>query len=567
MSNNPLHHPLFQGIMKSNRSKSAPESIQQPMPEPSVVTVKCYISLKIYQAESLQNGTYPAPVECLEAGQHYRILLQCSMDRIDANQQEVTINGSFRLYLRYKVVNGGICPFAIPQDPLHFEQPFAHPIEIPLLLPQEDCPTCSVIFSTEFVSGENTYGPMANSHTLEVQGNCTPENAAWLATHYLSMGVPKNTLVLTADTINTSSVKPAKECQVTLYNHYSKKGLFSTSLNTSQLINIADSMKGGGDPITILQRLREFSLFSAGKIMHWIKMVQAEVTKRGKQLALVIFDTTPFEIPWELLEIDYDQYIGAIAQVARWLHLEAWGEPRYLAIADYICGGSVLSYLDRGLEGTGEERTLLQTFLHHEVFSLEELQERLEEPLQDMGLLYIGSHGGDGTHLYTSMLSEDPQPPLGSLSASWLVGMRRQLDPRPILFINACESARILYKRDTRAYTLVKTFLLLCASNYIGTIAKVDSAEAPRIAKRLLELAWEDEGVQIVELLRRLRAETVERKLLAGRNLDGQQEVVDKNQQKRNAAAQLLNIFSYVYYGNPLARLRLRPAQNIQEGA
>ena len=566
MSNNPLHHPFFQGIIKNNRSKPIPEPIQQSMPESSAVTVKRYISLKIYQAEPLENGIYPAPVDYLEAGHRYRIVLQCSMDRIDAHQQEVTINGSFKLYLRHEIENGGICPFAIPQEPLHFDHPFTHPLEIPLEVPFDDCPTCNVVFKTEFVSGEDIYGPTVDSRTLKVQGNCTSENAEWLSTHYIGTNVPKNTVVLISETINASADKPSKECQIAAWNHYSKE-MFSTILNTSQLINMADSMKDGGDPVAILRRLREFSLFSAGKIMHWIKMVQAEVAKRGKQLALVIFDTTHFEIPWELLEIDYNQYIGAIAQVARWLHLEAWGEPRYLAITDYMCGGSVLSYLDRGLEGTGEERALLQTFLHSEVFSLEELQERLEEPLQDMGLLYIGSHGGDGTHLYTSMLSEDAQPPAGSLSASWLVGMQRQLDPRPILFINACESARILYKRDSRTHTLVKAFLLLCASNYIGTIAKVESREAPRIAKRLLELARGVEGVQIVELLRLLREEAVEHMQEAGRNSDGQQELVYRRQRKRDAAAQLLNTFSYVYYGNPLARLRLRLAGAIEEGA
>jgi hypothetical protein len=566
MSDSSLHHPLVQSIFSGRRKKPAVEASKQQAMEAPIEAIKRYISLKIYRAEPLENGIYPAPVDYLEAGHRYRMILQCGMNRIDAHQQEVTINGSFRLYLKHEIENGGICPFAIPQGALQFDHAFTHPIEIPFELPQDDCPTCKMIISTVFVSGEEVYGPKVDSRTLKIQGNCTPESAEWLSARYIGMSVPKNTIVLSAETSNTSSAQASRECQVAAWNHYSG-GMFSTILNTSQLISIADSMSGGGDPVAILQRLREFSFFAAGKMMKWIKTVKAEVERRGKQLALVIFDTTHFEIPWELLEIDHGQYVGAIAQVARWLHLEVLGEARYLAITDYICGGSVLSYLDRGLEGTGEERALLQTFLHRELSSLEELQEHLEEPLQDLGLLYIGSHGGDGTHLYASMLSEDAQPPAGSLSASWLVGMRHQLDPRPILFINACESARILYKRDSRAHTLVKAFLLLCASNYIGTIAKVDSKEAPCIARRLLELAWADEGVQIVELLRRLREEAVEHMLQVGRNFDAQKELVYRRQQKRDAAAQLLNTFAYVYYGNPLARLRLRPARAAEEGA
>jgi hypothetical protein len=478
---------------------------------------------------------------------------------MDNDQQEVTINGPFKLYLEC-LVDQGICPFAISQNQLDFVGPFATAIKIPFNLPQEDCPSCNVTFKAKFVADKAIDGPIPASHTIGIKGNFTPENAQWLATRYIAVGVPKNMIVLSAEPTNAPDGNNA-ECLLTAWNHYNTP--FSQNIAISNFsINIGKSIHDRTSPTEILHNLKLFSRSRAmGNLIQWIRTVKMAVEKGRKQLTLVVFDKTHFEIPWELLEIDHQQYLGAIAHVARWLELDDFGIARLLKIEEHVSEGSVISYLDHGLEETGEERTLLQTFMHSEMPSLEALQDRLGESLQDVGLLYIGSHGSGGIHLYSSLRGS-------TLQASWLIDhLFPHSGPRPILFLNACESARIIYKREMFIDNLVKNFLLLCASNYIGTIANVNSEEAPKIANRILKLAIEDKGIQIVELLRRLRANAVKYWLDTSQNLNGQKEIENRQQLRDKSAAQLLNTFLYVYYGNPLARLRLRPAQDVKEGA
>jgi hypothetical protein len=562
VSNNPLRLPFMQGILTSRGSKSIAEPNRQAETNRQVAEVKRYISLRIYQVEQPQaNACHPSPVQYLEAGQQYRIVLQCNVDRLDASQKEVTIAGAFNLDLRCEVKDG-ICPIAIQQqEMLHFKGPFADRVEIPFQLPQHDCPSCRVTFSIMFITDKNLDGPIPAHCTLEIKGNYTPENGQWLKARYIEAGVPKNTIVLSAEPTNPPPGNTSKECLLTAWN-YHRNGMFCEPLDTSKFINVAKLISDKESPAKILHSLRWFSLSTAGGLMGWIRTVKTEVEKRGQQLGLVIFDTTAFEIPWELLEIDYnDQYLGAVAQVARWLPLEAFGNAYPLKIADYTCEGSVVSYLDNYLEGTIAERELLQKFEHSEITSLEELVMWSEESLQGVGLLYIGSHGSGGTSLYSA------SPAKGSiLRALELLDMQLILDPRPTLFVNACESARIIYRKDSNAYNLVKNFLLLCASNYIGTIANVNSEEAPRIANRMLELAREDEGLLIVELLRRLRANAIKERRVLWQELKDQKEFKYRQRWEANAA-QVLNTFLYVYYGNPLARLRLRPAQSEKEEA
>jgi hypothetical protein len=558
MSNDSVRGPFSQGVIKSKQNKPDSESIKSLAQEPSIEVVKRYISLRIYRAEPFENGTYPVPVEHLEAGQHYRLVLQCGMNKIDADQQEITINGPFKLYLEC-LVDQGICPFTIPQNQLDFIGPFALK-EIHFALPHEDCPSCNVTFKAKFVANETIDGPIPASCHCRVKGNFTPANVQWLATRYIANSVPKNTIVLSAEPTNALLANDP-ECLLTAWNHYNTP--FNQNIPIGNFsINVGKSVNERKSPAEILHNLKLFSRSSIiGSLVQWIITVKTEVEKRGKQLTLVVFDKTHFEIPWELLEIGHQQYLGAIAQVARWLELDEFGIAQLLNIEEYVSEGSVVSYLDHGLEETGEERILLQTFVHSEMSSLEALQDRLGESLQDVGLLYIGSHGSGGIRLFSSLSGSN-------LQASWLIDhLLPHSGPRPTLFLNACESARILYKREMFIDNFVKNFLLLCASNYIGTIANVNSEEAPKIANHILQLAREDRGIQVVELLRRLRANAVKSWMDAGQNLRGQKETGIRQQLRDMAAAQLLNTFLYVYYGNPLARLHLHPAQDAKENA
>jgi hypothetical protein len=566
MSNNPLHASFMQRIFASKQNKPVLEPTR-PAKTSQQAEVKRYISLRIYQAEQALGDVDTSPVQYLEAGQRYYIVLQCDETGTDYQQRGVTINRPFKLHLRYSVDNSSTCPFDFPQDSLTFEEPFHHQ-KIPFELPLENCPSCQVTFSAIFLADGDIISSMTDQQTLSVRGNCTPEDAQWLEARYIDTSVPKNTIVLSARDTDT----PSDVCLVAAWNYYYEK--FCESIDMTFSVNVAEASIRGlkkkfNSHIDLLRALRAFSRGRIGNLMRWIKQVKAQVEKREKQLSIVIFDSTYFEIPWELLEIsDDDVYIGAVAQVARWLPLSAFGEKHLLKIGEYLCEGSVISYLDQYLPGTIKERELLQVFEHSETPSFDAFKIRLMQPLHNVGLLYIASHGSNGKKLFATPTSgSTPHADESSLNTSWLLSLRKQDGARPILFINACESARIIYDKDSYAYNLVKGFLLPCASNYIGTIANVSDVEAPRIARRILELAREQEGAPVAEILRRLRAEAVKMLITARHFSPADKEYTSIEEREKVAAAYVLNTFSYVYYGNPRARLRLHSAQRAREEA
>ncbi len=186
---------------------------------------------------------------------------------------------------------------------------------------------------------------------------------------------------------------------------------------------------------------------------------------------------------------------------------------------------------------------------------------RHEGSLLDVGLVYIGSHGKRGTRLYSTIDFLHGAADLDDLTALSLAWIPEHPEPRPLFFVNACESARILYKDEQQKtiYNLVKNILLPCGSSYIGTIANIDSGHAAAIASRIVVLAQKADGVQITELLRQLRSEL----------LQELKEFYQKEASPQEYEAQrklLLSCFLYVYYGNPLARLHLLTKPATEEG-
>jgi hypothetical protein len=253
---------------------------------------------------------------------------------------------------------------------------------------------------------------------------------------------------------------------------------------------------------------------------------------------LIIVDLTEQEIPWELVEIQPELYLGVCACVVRWLPAQYFEVTRILSAHPDSHVGPVISYLDTAIEAEliHNEQAALQQLAGPALPSLTDLKRRLQASLDDVGMIYIGCHGRSGQQLLQQDVPE--------LSSIMLENLYKCASPRLTVFINACESARTIKKSLDDRSNFVDAFLGYCASGFIGTLIQVDIATASTIASHILRATLQPGGVQIAEMLRILRKTELEKLK--------QMAFPTKRDYYR-----FIDTFTYVYYGNPLARLRL----------
>jgi hypothetical protein len=213
--------------------------------------------------------------------------------------------------------------------------------------------------------------------------------------------------------------------------------------------------------------------------------------------------------------------------------------------------GSVVAYLDKqlGMQEIENEHIILEKLAPKWCSTLMDLEDRIRQSLQQVGLIYIGCHGKDGITL-------QQQHP-GQLTAYHLVQIHKHQEPRPIALINACESSRIIRDNEWGDGSFVEILLHRCVSGYIGPMAKVGTTEASHIAARIMEAATQEKGVRIAEILRRLREEAVQKYAEVYSRPHGERKEYEYN---------LLYTLMYVYYGNPLACLYLPMANQKVQG-
>lgn len=322
-------------------------------------------------------------------------------------------------------------------------------------------------------------------------------------------------------------------------------------------IKLADFVEQAIGPETVIGEVRNFSRRNPDYLLRWLKKL---LDMYGEQLCLIIADHTGFETPWEMLEIEDERYLGAHANVVRWIPAQFYDRWRLLKIAPDQQQGAVMAYLaeqELGVEQTYDERMAFQFLKVKRCGNLQELKHHLSDHLDTFGLIYLGCHGyhgeGIGTHRET---------PAEQITRAMLELPKTHPDPRPLIFVNACDSARL--KRDRRGSFagLLEVMLVRYASGYIGTLGPVGSACASHIAGYLLHAASTTrEGILVAEALRELRAE-------AARTIRWQEQGELSQEEKKKQEEQRVNFiytFMYVYYGNALTRLQLTGAEAPKE--
>jgi hypothetical protein len=304
-------------------------------------------------------------------------------------------------------------------------------------------------------------------------------------------------------------------------------------------------------PSQILAVIREFSKDNRD-VPLWVNTLRAAAED---DLHLVVIDHTGFEIPWELLTLPRmsprraETYLGAVVSTARWQDI--YDDETFcdlpLQVAHEEHTGRVAAFVDvHGLKGGGQETGVLNE-LHATVdHGLKQLEHCLARPEAGFGLVYVACHGQWAPSLLDFALGAAAETGdrlvLGLLQAQRLAFFEQS---RAIVFINACHSGRMFkeneYLDTARLRGFPELFLGKGAAGVIGATGWVNDQIATETASWFLRtLRTTDETVS--KLLRRRRAEVLE-SLPAAPSED------DK--------VALLNAFMYVYYGNPLSRLRL----------
>jgi hypothetical protein len=318
-------------------------------------------------------------------------------------------------------------------------------------------------------------------------------------------------------------------------------------------ISLATFVEHQIPPANVRNEVRVLSRCNPPRLIRWLTRL---LQRHGEHLSIIITDHTGSDFPWEMMELDVEQEgeipLGAIAVIVRWLPVQFYESWYYLQMQDDACTGDVIVHLDQA-EGVplDIEQESFDQFSTSYYTHLDEVRQRLSHSLQSVGLVYLGCHGLVVDRDHREMVEREIQ--LGSLTNPSerlvpieleIVGRHQEL--RPVVFVNACHSGRLIRDSMHRLRGLPEVFLARVARGYIGTLGPVESAYAAQIVQAMSQaVSAVDGGIRIGEFLRRLRAEAVKR--------------LRENETRENWLRYIYT-FMYVYYGNPLIRLRLTPA-------
>ncbi|WP_019499171.1 CHAT domain-containing protein [Pseudanabaena sp. PCC 6802] len=294
---------------------------------------------------------------------------------------------------------------------------------------------------------------------------------------------------------------------------------------------------------TIIDWMKEISF---NKILLELRRWLNQIRKEFKNCYLIVYDTTSVEILWEMIDLTPDDeetnYAGAVIRIARWKEIIKGDSFIFLEPQEIAAGGEITAYLNNAELPTLDEEDELKKlkakiYLHSQI---SEFCDRLKCKTTPVNLAYIAAHG-----YYEDIAfgcSEYKVSRLDLLKES----LSAILNGKGIVFMNACHTAQAQPNEivpGTYRYDFIDLFFNKGANGVIGTVSAVGTDTAKRIGCQFLQKCQDREVPPVAEVLRQIRADAVNRW-----------------KQDNNHGA-LVYAFMYVYYGNPLAVLRLTPPQ------
>ena len=284
-------------------------------------------------------------------------------------------------------------------------------------------------------------------------------------------------------------------------------------------------------------------VWSAGedRLIDWLQQLRAAVG--DNELRLVIWDTTGFDIPWELFNVPggeapqrQDGPLGGLFAVSRrvTVHRAADDSSPY---TDHVCRGRLLAFVD---DEMAADRKFLDQYAVGAIDHPDKLLDQLNKAPDPLGLVYVACHG-----LYANGL---PGLRLGGfkyfqIARSPLAALTRS---RAVVFLNACHAGRLLWdpRINREAYGFASAFLQQGADVVIGPTGDVETGLAGRIAAGILDQVTRQPNQALAFTLTQVRAKIAQR-------------VVGRLNPAEADLKELVYTFMYVCYGNPYATLEL----------
>lgn len=300
-----------------------------------------------------------------------------------------------------------------------------------------------------------------------------------------------------------------------------------------------------------LERVRrEFSGWSRTLDPNLLQWFEDMRNSYGDHFVLVIVDMSYSNFPWELVHVVDAELreipIGALAIVVRWIPTRYFTSRHVLYLEDELCEGGTHAFFDKDLLGVDIERKSADKFEIETSEQLAEFAGRIATSAAQAAFFYAGCHGdfpeepdilSEPTLFTQGGIAGAPQEIGCNLFDS--DGFEADYGNRPLVFLNACHSARLIQKEQHIA-GFAEVLLARWARAFVGTLGYVNSQNAAVFAAALFEeLLDSEEGVSIAEFLLHQRASA-----MAGFHSD-------------RDVGKLLDAFMYVYYGNPFLRLKL----------
>jgi nucleoside phosphorylase len=252
-----------------------------------------------------------------------------------------------------------------------------------------------------------------------------------------------------------------------------------------------------------------------GQLLAWLHQQQNDSPDRVP--CLTIDERTEFEIPWELLESG-KKPVGVAFQIVRQRQIEAEA-----ISVNPCCGGGVLVYAHA--EYGGWQRYQRQQFT---VF--QEFLSQMQKPTAEFGLVFI-----DGFSV---------EEPLKSSPTAYIKRSKLFKGGTSIVFISGQLNLDAAIGLTHR--TLLTNFLEYGAKGIVGTLRRVDRTRAKEVVDQFSDEHRRHPEWTVPEILRRLRERMWE---------------ALEDEVNANTCAAYLATFLHVYYGNPMTRLQLTPAE------
>jgi hypothetical protein len=508
---------------------------------PADVAAEFYFDLQIVEEIPADPFDDPQMIE-LQPGQQIHLRVT-TCDNCSAGQRAFKIRGGLQFYLRSLGTPAASITITEPRLKVSHNDldTLAHDFEITL---SGQCPRGEVTFELLFIEDGKGQKFTAANLSRNIAVNENPNDSTLLESIKVNLNAaaPENVAILHIE------APSADKYRMKGWNRR-VDSLAIELAKPDEKIGLADFVEGEVSPDDVRGIIKSVSRRASQALLKWFQQLHR---KHGQRLCLIIADHTDAEVPWEMIEFEPGKNLGAMCVVARWIPVQNFAAWQELAVVVQEQCGGVVAHLDyQELEHTAQEQQVLTQLKADFRDDVKALRQRLAQSLENVGLVYLACHGIFTYNKKHEAAVGSLKNPAERISAVQLEDLPQLSGARPLFFVNACHSARLM--RDSQGfYGLPEVMLALLASGYIGTLGPVGMEYAPVIGQQILEKArCSPAGINPAEELRRIRAEAVQQL------------------EQQPSLENMLNFvfaFMYVYYGNPLASLRLTGAGDQEVG-